>query len=157
MYKRIHIYDLDGVLVDSTHRFRLLPNGEPDIDYWFANHTSENILKDKILPMVKQFRADCLDPDIYTIVLSVRTAHPADYAFIVSYLGEPQDIFLVGESGPPVILAHLHKIKLLRKVLQVKKLCDLPVKFFEDNLRTIAAVQEALQIECVYVQSSQGK
>ena len=57
MFKKIHVYDLDGVLVDTSHRYRTDANGKTDMLYWGANHTAEKIALDKILPMAKKVKA----------------------------------------------------------------------------------------------------
>ena len=56
MIKRIVTYDLDGVLVDTSARYRNLPNGSIDLEYWRAN--CHRVNSDKLLPLSVQFIAD---------------------------------------------------------------------------------------------------
>ena len=65
MYKKIH--------VDTSHRYRTLKNGNIDLRYWIANRTEENIAKDKLLPLHKQYIADCVNPETYTILCTARS------------------------------------------------------------------------------------
>ena len=37
----IRIYDLDGTIVDSSHRRAIKPNGEIDLDKWRETNTKE--------------------------------------------------------------------------------------------------------------------
>ena len=43
---RIVIYDLDGTIIDSTHRIKLHENGSLDLEHWKQNSTKEQIFKD---------------------------------------------------------------------------------------------------------------
>ena len=43
---KICIYDLDGTIIDSSHRTKYMENGELDLANWKANNTKENIFKD---------------------------------------------------------------------------------------------------------------
>ena len=36
---RIVIYDLDGTIIDSSHRIRLHENGSLDLEHWKQNST----------------------------------------------------------------------------------------------------------------------
>lgn len=50
------IFDLDGTVVDTSHRYRNTPEGHCDLDYWFANSTPEMIAKDALLPLADTMR-----------------------------------------------------------------------------------------------------
>lgn len=52
----IVIFDLDGTVIDTSHRYRNKPDGTIDLDYWFANSTPENIARDKLLPLADEWR-----------------------------------------------------------------------------------------------------
>jgi len=52
----IMIFDLDGTVVDTSHRYRDLPCGKIDLDYWFDNSTPEKIALDKLLPLANVWR-----------------------------------------------------------------------------------------------------
>lgn len=45
-------FDLDGVLLDATHRIDLLKCGALDLDKYLANTTAESVAKDKELPLI---------------------------------------------------------------------------------------------------------
>lgn len=51
------IFDLDGTVVDTSHRYRNGPDGHIDLEFWFANSTPEMIAKDKLLPLAVSWRA----------------------------------------------------------------------------------------------------
>ena len=50
------IFDLDGTVIDTSHRYRNLPCGTIDLDFWFANSTPEMIALDALLPLADQMR-----------------------------------------------------------------------------------------------------
>lgn len=52
----IFIFDLDGTVIDTSHRYRDLPCGKIDLDFWFANSTPEMIAKDTLLPIADVWR-----------------------------------------------------------------------------------------------------
>jgi hypothetical protein len=52
----IFIFDLDGTVVDTSHRYRNNAEGHCDLDYWFANSTPEMIAKDTLLPLAATWR-----------------------------------------------------------------------------------------------------
>ena len=100
MFKAIHIYDIDGVLVDSSHRYRNKPDGSIDIDYWFSMATAENIAKDSLLPMAAQYKADLDNPEIYTVICTSRAAKKADFDFIANRLGMPNKLLVRPVDAP---------------------------------------------------------
>jgi len=152
MFKRIHTYDLDGVLVDTAHRYRNLPDGSIDMPYWNKNHTEEKIAQDKILPLAKQFLADCLNPETYCILCTVRTMHILDIAFIVGRLGAPDNLLMVGEPRPPYSLDYILKRRALTRIFNLRQFSKLPKKLWEDNIRNIENLQNLFD-RCYYVPS----
>lgn len=45
-------FDLDGVLLDASHRIKLLPCGALDLPQYIADTTAENVARDRDLPML---------------------------------------------------------------------------------------------------------
>jgi hypothetical protein len=53
-----HIFDLDHTVIDSSHRQRLKPNGDLDLDHWVANRANrELVMRDRLLPLAHFWRA----------------------------------------------------------------------------------------------------
>jgi phosphoglycolate phosphatase-like HAD superfamily hydrolase len=141
MYKRIHVYDLDGVLVDTSHRYRNKPDGTIDLEYWFDNHSAEMVARDKRLPLAKQYLADCLNPEIYTIVCTARMYHTIDIEYIVGRLGAPDKLIMRDEKNrntPDNVL----KLRQLQRLFNLKQFANLPRRLWEDNQRNIATLAE---------------
>ena len=137
MLKKIHVYDLDGVLVDTSHRYRNLPNGSIDLDYWLANHTPEKIAKDVILPLSRQYLADCLNPEIYTVICTARVYHVWDIEFIVGRLGAPDKLIMRPEND--LTPDGLYKRRELVRLFNLRQFAKLPRYYWEDNIRNIRA------------------
>lgn len=149
-YKKIHVYDLDGVLVDTSHRYRNKPDGTIDIDYWFANRTKENIAKDKILPLARQYQDDCINPFIYTVICTSRMYNEIDIEFIIGRLGAPDKLIMrpEGNTGPDDFL----KFNQLRRLFNLRQFKKLPRTMWEDNPRNIDTLRQ-LFTHMVYVPS----
>lgn len=56
MQQRNIIFDLDGTVIDTSHRYRNGPDGHIDLEYWFANSTPEMIAQDALLPLARIWR-----------------------------------------------------------------------------------------------------
>lgn len=52
----IYIFDLDGTVIDTSHRYRNKPDGTIDLEYWFTNSTPEKVAQDKLLPLADVWR-----------------------------------------------------------------------------------------------------
>jgi hypothetical protein len=51
-----YIFDLDGTVIDSSHRKATLPDGSLDLVGWIQNSTPEKIRKDSLLPLATVMR-----------------------------------------------------------------------------------------------------
>jgi hypothetical protein len=153
MFTKIHVYDLDGVLVDTSHRYRNLPCGAIDLNYWIENRTEKKIAQDKLLPLSKQYQLDCLSDHIYTVICTAREYHHLDIAFIVGYLGAPDKLIMRPENNCDVD-AQL-KRKQLGTLFNLKQFRRLPRFFWDDNTKNLAACAEHFT-RVFHVPSKQG-
>ena len=72
----IIIFDLDGTVIDTSHRYRNGPDGHIDLQYWFDNSTPEQIAKDTLLPLAKAWRR-YFDEGHTIVVCTARTFDPS--------------------------------------------------------------------------------
>lgn len=79
--KNISIFDLDGTVIDSTHRQATKPDGTLNLDHWFENATPEKIAEDKVLPLADQIRKRVHAGD-YVVICTARTMSFADFEFL---------------------------------------------------------------------------
>jgi len=78
MYRTI--FDLDGTVIDSSHRKVTLPDGSLDLDHWIENCTPEKIAGDSLLPLANYMRQ--IYPHHEVLVCTARVMSDADYDFL---------------------------------------------------------------------------
>ena len=67
---KICIYDLDGTIIDSSHRAKYSDEGILDLEHWKENSTKENIFRDELLPLYWQLRSDYENGNIVGVVIA---------------------------------------------------------------------------------------
>lgn len=71
MIHTLHVFDFDGTLVDSSHRYRVNPEtGRIDLDYWIANE--HRALDDAPLPLLDTYRELQATPGHYCMIATAR-------------------------------------------------------------------------------------
>jgi beta-phosphoglucomutase-like phosphatase (HAD superfamily) len=152
---KVSIYDMDGTIVDSLHRYRTIigDNGERiDLDYWRENEY--RALDDSLLPLAEQYKADLKNDNCFVIIATARVLRAADNQFIAEILGEP-DYIISRKDGDNVSGATL-KIAGLAKFFNLLNFKDAEFTFYEDNITYLKAVCDRFDIRGVYVPSKQG-
>lgn len=153
--KNVAIYDMDGTIVDSSHRYRTIvdANGERiDLDYWRENEY--RAMQDSLLPMAEQYARDLADPETYVIIATARVMHAPDWQFVKEILGEP-DYFISRNEGDAQSGKTL-KINGLAKFFNLVNFKDADFVFYEDNIHYLKAVCDRFNIRGVYIPSKQG-
>ena len=152
---RVAIYDMDGTIVDSSHRYRTIvdENGERiDLDFWRENEY--RAMDDKLLPMADQYKKDLADPNCYVIIATARVMHAPDWQFVKEILGEP-DYFISRTDGDTQSGKTL-KINGLARFFNLLNFKDAEFVFYEDNISYLKAVCDRFNIRGVYIPSVQG-
>jgi hydroxymethylpyrimidine pyrophosphatase-like HAD family hydrolase len=156
MLKQIAIYDIDGTIVDSSHRYRtrMDDNGieKIDLEYWRANEY--RAMEDGLLPLAKQYMADIQNPEIYVIIATARILNAPDYQFIREILGEPN--YIVSRGADDTRSGKELKIKGLQKFFNLVNFKNIDAVFYEDNIEYLKAVCDHFNIRGVYIPSVQG-
>jgi len=136
MIKKIKIYDLDGTLIDSSHRYRTI-NGRIDLEHWRANDTRKNVLEnDSFLDLYKWLQIDLKRADTFVIFATARacTYNDHNYEFLQNNNIVP-DMFIhrMGEldnRGGAAL-----KIEAIKPLLKLKKFENATIHIFEDNIQ----------------------
>lgn len=83
MTQLVNIFDLDCTLIDSSHRINEFADVSKgiDLDYWIENSTLENIMKDKLLPLVNLFR-EFQKTQFTNIAVTARNMAAADFEYL---------------------------------------------------------------------------
>lgn len=155
MIKRFAIYDMDGTIVDSSHRYRtqITPTGEK-IDLQFWRDHEHLAMNDGLLPLVNQYRADLADPECYVVIATARVMHEPDWCFVREILGEPD--YLISRKDGDTQSGKTLKIGGLAKFFNLVNFRCADVVFYEDNIEYLKAVCDRFQIRGVYIPSVQG-
>ena len=129
MIEKIHVYDVDGTLVDSSHRYRSLPNGNVDLDHWRENHY--RIWNDSLLPLADQYKADIADPAVYVVICTLRTPEAADLRYIADNLGMPDKLIMNSKNESENLSGF--KRRHLARLFNLRQFAHLPRFFWEDS------------------------
>lgn len=153
--KKVSIYDMDGTIVNSLHRYRTIvdENGERiDLDYWRQNEY--RAVDDTLLPLAEQYKRDLLDDNTFVIIATARVMHEPDYQFVRDILGEPD--YLISRPEGSSVSGKILKINGLAKFFNLVNFRDAEFTFYEDNIEYLKAVCDRFNIRGVYVPSKQG-
>lgn len=152
---RVAIYDMDGTIVDSSHRYRTITdeNGTRiDLDFWRENEY--RACDDTLLPMFAEYKKDLADDSCYVIIATARVMHEPDWKFVKEILGEP-DYFISRPNGSNISGKTL-KINGLAKFFNLLNFKNAEFVFYEDNISYLKAVCDRFNIRGVYIPSVQG-
>ena len=160
MIKRVKVFDCDGVLVSSLHRYATQV-GEDGVErinlqYWRDNSTPEKIMQDELLPIAETYKQALSCPETFVIIATARQCQSADFDYINQILGKP-DALIYRREGDT-------RSGGLLKVLGLKRfsnLCTFPDfthwEFYEDNLSYLSTVCRAFHgMKGHYIPSQQG-
>ena len=78
------IWDLDGTVIDSSHRYSTLANGDIDLPKWIADNTRENIERDTLLPLARLMQSNYAHGDI-VIICTARVLGVWDKVFLADH------------------------------------------------------------------------
>jgi len=78
---RYKIWDLDGTVIDSSHRYSTLANGDIDLPRWIADNTRANIEQDKLLPLARLMKSNYRQGDI-VIICTARVLGVWDHVYL---------------------------------------------------------------------------
>ena len=153
--KRVSIYDMDGTIVCSLHRYRTIvdDSGERiDLNYWRENEY--RAMDDSLLPLAFDYKRDLQDENCFVIIATARVLRDADNTFIRDILGEPD--YIISRADGDTTSGGTLKINGLAKFFNLKPFRDAEFTFYEDNTSYLKAVCDRFGIRGVYIPSKQG-
>ena len=143
---KICIYDLDGTIIDSSHRIKLHENGSLDLEHWKQNSTKDMIFQDNLLPMYWQLVADYKEGNII-VICTAREFGKYDWEYLYS-MGIYWDYVISRPSGINTV-DHILKKNQLRHFWNLKQFKNLFKSFYDDNLNNLKSVKELGQCHIV--------
>ena len=155
MITRINVFDCDGCIVDSSHRYRTLECGTRiDLPYWIANE--HRTLEDTLLPLAEYFQSDILDPTTYTVIATARIWCNLSRKFAATVLGEPNHV-IARRGREDTRGGAALKIEGVKKLLNLKQFNNVrEIHVYEDNINYCRDVSSALGAIGHYYPSNQG-
>lgn len=159
MIKEIHIFDFDGTLVDSSHRYRtqICADGVEriDLDFWVANEDKAD--KDSPIDAACEiFRSVRNHPEKYALIATARIW--CDKADKVCRENDLIPNGLVARrdrndrrGGAALKIAHVKRLLNLRQFRNVEK-----IHIHEDNKAYMQAIAETLNAIPHFYPSKQG-
>lgn len=154
--RKISIYDMDGTIVDSSHRYSTVMdsqgNTKIDLEYWRANEYKA--MDDGLLPLAEQYQAELTDPTVYVIIATARVMSNPDWQFVNEILGKPD--YFISRKPMDSISGSKLKINGLQKFFNLRQFKKADAVFYEDNTSYLKAVCDHFNIRGVYIPSKQG-
>lgn len=139
-FPTVVIFDLDGTVIDSTHRHLAKPDGSIDLDHWRENCTPEKIFADRLLPLAKAMRR-IYAAGHHVVICTARVMSQADLDYLENN-GLRHHALLSRSEGDTRPDAEM-KVCLLNNYL-VKlgfaNIRDANCVMFDDNLKVLAAM-----------------
>lgn len=158
MIKHIHIYDMDGTIVSSSHRYKLVSTeNRIDLDHWRKHDVEKYINKDSLLPHAAQYKADIKNPFVYVIIATARACNQGDanYKYIEKHLGMP-DKFIHRQGVNDNRGGAQLKVEAIKPLLNLKQFKNAAIHVWEDNKDYLNYLCQKLNAVPHYVPSTQG-
>lgn len=156
MIKRVSIWDLDGTIIDSSHRYRTRVdnNGDLkiDLEYWRENES--RVWEDTLLPLYSKYREDLQNPEVFVIIATARVLNTPDIEYIEKVLGKPD--YIIGRKSGDNQSGKYLKAKGIQKFFNLKPFKFAEWVFYEDNIEYLKYVCDKFDIQGVYCPSCQG-
>lgn len=80
-HKKIVVFDLDGTVIDSSHRTPNNPDGTLDLQGYYKARTRKNIFKDTLLPLAEVMKERYRSGD-YVVICTAREIDQDDLEFL---------------------------------------------------------------------------
>lgn len=151
--RRLAVYDMDGCIVCSLHRYRAIDN-KIDLQYWRDNEHKS--YEDGLRPLHAQYLTDLADPLCIVIIATARVMHDSCDRFVRDKLGMPNHI--ISRSANDSRSGTVTKVNGLRKIFNLKGFQEFhSAVYYEDNVSYLKAVCDAFPgFIGVYIPSQQG-
>jgi phosphoglycolate phosphatase-like HAD superfamily hydrolase len=141
-FPTIVVFDLDGTVIDSSHRHLSNPDGSVDLVHWRENCTPEKIFADRLLPLARSMRA-IFAAGHHVVICTARVMAQADIDFLANN-NLPYHGLLSRAEGDTRRDADM-KVCLLNAYLLNKgfaSIRDANCIMFDDNLKVLEAMAQ---------------
>ena len=134
----LYIFDLDGTVIDSSHRQNTLPDGSLDLAHWVENNTVDKILADSLLPLAEKMRSVRSVKDTVAVI-TARVIQDAALAFLKRNDLKFDFLYSMAEGNhtPDDLLKRRAILKLAKKLQRSMAWMRKNAVFFDDNLEVL--------------------
>ena len=146
MQKPIYIFDLDGTVVDSSHRFTGTAEGKVNLAKWIEDSTRENIFKDSLLPLAKFMKA-LMKANQNVWICTARNMSKDDFDFLAEN-GIKAKTILCRKDGDHRADAEMKTAK-LKRLFNLKQFQNAEKIMFDDN-ESIQKEMPKIGINCLH-------
>ena len=158
--KQLKIFDLDGTIIDSSHRYRS-KGARIDLDFWRENSTPEMINNDTFLPHMAEYNKAIFCKETVAVIATARAMVPGDanFDFIRDKMLNP-DYIIHRKGEQDNRKGDILKTSGIMKAIDDIEKFDI-VTIFEDNFEQLQKMTQFFeyyvdQVVPVFVQSEQG-
>lgn len=155
--RKAEIFDLDGVVIDSSHRYRTINHPTKgkviDLQHWRANE--KLCYLDTLLPHAEIYKQAQQDQQTLCIIATAREMKQPDFDFINKHLGAPDGMVYraLGDNSPGAKL----KIEGIENVLKYYNFKDNnKMTVYEDNINYLKEIANHFNCNGQFVPSTQG-
>lgn len=141
MKKRLFIFDMDGVLVDSSHRYSTIEkDGKLSIDLNYWREREPYACRDSFLPAFYNDYLPALDnPENIVIVATARVLNEPDNTFLSHYMPRPD--FIISRPNGSSISGGKLKVSGIKRLLNLRQFSQIEeMLVYEDNLAYLSAL-----------------
>ena len=137
--RKFKIWDLDGTVIDSSHRYATLENGDIDLPRWIENNTRENIALDKLLPLADTMRENFRSGDT-VIICTARVLGFWDRVFLADNGIECHYILSrkLGDSRGDAVMKRAMLLELFQTLNIPLARWTRNATFYDDNIGVLA-------------------
>jgi len=146
MQKPIYIFDLDGTVIDSSHRFTGTAEGKVNLAKWIEDSTRENIFKDSLLPLAKFMKA-LMKANQNVWICTARNMSKDDFDFLAEN-GIKAKTILCRKDGDHRADAEMKTAK-LKRLFNLKQFQNAEKIMFDDN-KSIQKEMPKIGINCLH-------
>ena len=144
--KNIYIFDLDGTVIDSSHRFTGNAEGKLNLEKWIEDSTRENIFKDSLFPLA-QFMKALMKAGKNVWICTARNMNDSDFDFLAHH-GIKAKTILCRKNGDHRADAEMKTAK-LKSLFNLKQYKNSDKIMFDDN-KTIQKEMKKIGIKCLH-------
>jgi len=157
MFTELKIFDLDGCIIDSLHRYRTIAeNGieKIDLNYWRENE--KFACRDSFLPaFYSEYLPSIDNPECLVIVATARVLNNPDKMFLSYHMPKPD--FIISRPNGSSVSGGKLKVSGIRKLMNLKQFANVnKITVYEDNISYLKYICDNLECNGVYIPSKQG-